>query len=93
MISDLNTPCDDPRCGHPLFAQQPREDTPMHPDKTPDVADKAPTLLYRVTLEVEIDVVSADGFGGASEIAANSARRILDSSTDRARVTGVKLQP
>ena len=62
----------------------------MHPDE--NVADVG-GQLYRVTLEVEIDVVSADGFGGASEMAAASARRILDSTTDRARVTGVKLQP
>ena len=50
-----------------------------------------PAIRYRVKLTVEIDTVSREGFGGAADAAMSRARRVFDSTDDRARVTGVKI--
>lgn len=54
-------------------------------------ADVAPAQLYRVTMTLDIDVVSRDGFSGAADEAVKAARRAMDSTSDKATVVAVSV--
>lgn len=74
---------------------RPPQENPMkHPELIApgEEPEEAPVQLYRVTLTLDVDVVSRDGFSGAADAALYRARRVFDSTTaDKATVVAVSV--